>query len=475
MHYLKKIIVMTLVYGMAAGGFSPPSTFGLTVRQEEDLSRQIMKNITRYYNIIQDPVINDYVNRVGQRLVATLPKRLFDYHFYVIKTDGYNAFATPAGQIFIYSGLMEAMDSEDELAGILAHEIGHVYCRHISQQIERSKKINMATLAGIAAGVLLGMAGGGAAASAVTQGSMAASQSAQLHFSRSNERQADQTGLNILTKAGYSGRGLLKMLKIIRGKQWFGAKQIPAYMMTHPAIEERIAYIDTWLDHHARTSAGNPPSKSGQFARIHLRLVTRYGNEAVVLKNFEAEVKEHPADPMAHYHYGLILARAERYPQAIAQLKIALEKRAFDPYILNDLGQIYFLDGQFKKALSILQSVRQMTPEQPECLLFIGRAQLGLGRFKEASAVLLGLAERHPQYRQAFFYLGQSLAKQGNLADAHYYLGIYYRRQGDARLAYLQFKQALKLTTDAGRKAEIEAYLQKIDNRKKDNQRKDSG
>ena len=107
------------------------------------------------------------------------------------------------------------MDEEEELAGILGHEIAHVYCRHISQKIERSKKIGMATLAGIAAGILMGLGGAGEAGSAVTMGSMAGGQSAELSYSRENEIQADQNGLKFITEAGYSVSGLLKILKKI--------------------------------------------------------------------------------------------------------------------------------------------------------------------------------------------------------------------------------------------------------------------
>ena len=126
--------------------FSGRLASGLTVKEEEDLSRQVMATILKYYPLIDDPVVVEYINALGNKLVAYLPEKLFQYHFYFVKTDSYNAFATPAGYIFVNSGLLLAMEDEGELAGILAHEIAHVYCRHISQKIERSKKINMATL-----------------------------------------------------------------------------------------------------------------------------------------------------------------------------------------------------------------------------------------------------------------------------------------------------------------------------------------
>jgi hypothetical protein len=98
-------------------------------------------HVNRHFELIDDPVIRRVCrSQVGRRILATLPPQPFNYEFHVIREETYNAFAIPAGYIFINSGLLLAMDSEDELAGILSHEIAHVVCRHIAQRIERSKK-----------------------------------------------------------------------------------------------------------------------------------------------------------------------------------------------------------------------------------------------------------------------------------------------------------------------------------------------
>ena len=99
-----------------------------------------------------------------------------------------------------------------------------------------------------AAGIFLGAAGAGDVGSAVIMGSMAAGQSAMLAYSREDELQADQMGLVYLYDAGYGGEGLLNSLKTIRSKQWFGTEQVPNYLMTHPASEDRMANIDVWLE-----------------------------------------------------------------------------------------------------------------------------------------------------------------------------------------------------------------------------------
>jgi predicted Zn-dependent protease len=465
---VKKIVAMGVIVILAVSSLVPPAVFSITVKEEEDMSRQMLAMIHKYFELVDDPAVVTYVNEIGNRILSVLPQQPFKYRFYVIKEDVYNAFATPGGHVFVYTGLLDAMEEEEELAGILGHEIAHVYCRHISQKIERSKKIGLATLAGVAAGILMGVGGAAEAGSAVTMGSMAAGQSAELSYSRENEMQADQFGLEFITKAGYSVSGLIKILKKMRSKTWFGSDQIPKYLTTHPASEDRIAYIGSWLEAYNRTSKPIPLVNQDVFNRVHTRVETRYGDEETVLGNLKADVARNPQDPLAHHRYGLILARAGKRQEAIEQIRIALTKRAFDPYILMDLGWVYFLDGQFPQALKTLKSAAGMIPDDPECLFYLGRTQMELGDLIEASDNLLKLTRQHPNFTQAYYFLGQSLGQQQKLGDAHYYLSIFYLRKRDFKNAKIQLKQALKYPQDDERRKKINGWLSKMSGKAKD-------
>jgi predicted Zn-dependent protease len=462
-----KIIAIVIIAVIAMGSLIAPVVFSITIKEEEDLSRQMMAAIYKYYDVIDDPVVVDYVNDIGKRILATLPQQPFSYQFHVIKDDVYNAFATPAGHIFVYTGLIDAMEEEEELAGIIGHEIAHVYCRHISQQIERQKKMGWASLAGLAAGVLLGVGGAGEAAQAVTMGSQAAVQSTALAYGRDDEMQADQFGVKFITEAGYNAEGLLKILTKIRGKTWFGSDQIPTYLKTHPAVEDRIAFIGSWIESYNATAKPIPLVNEDNFKRVHTRVETRYGDEETVMGRLEADVARNPGDPLAHYRYGLILSRVGKRSEAIDEMRVALTKRAFDPYILKDLGWIYFLDGQFPQALKTLKSANSMIPKDPECAYYLGRTQMEMGNLPEAVDSFRKLTELYPKFTPAYYYLGQSLGQQQQLGDAHYYLGVYYLRKRDFKNAMVQLKQALKHVEDADKRKQIEGWLAKMDGQKK--------
>lgn len=474
MNRIKKIFSLCTLFIFLSGMFFPDRVFSITIKQEKDLSREFMKAVSQNCEFVKDPFIVDYVNKVGQKIVSALPPQPFTYHFYVIKEDDYNAFASPAGNIFINSGLFEAMENEEELAGILGHEIAHVQCRHISDMIDRSKKISIATLAGLAAGILLGAGGAATVGNAVTVGTMAAGQSLGLIYSREHEMQADQIGLKYLTEAGYSGAGLLKILKKIRSKNWFGTEQIPTYLKTHPAVEDRIAYIDLWLEGYKNDINQESMIPPDDFLWAHTRLIAVCGEESTALRKFKTAISKRPENPMANYGYGLILARTGKREEAITHLKKALKKKPFDPYILKDIGKVYFLAGRYPEALNALESSARIAPhDDPEDLFLIGRTQMELGLLQKAVFTFEDLATKKPDHKKAFYFLGKSYGKLGRLAEAHYYLGVYHKNRKDFKNALFHLNRALKKTNDPNRKLEIEKMLKNL--RKSESQAKEPG
>lgn len=452
----KKIRVWLLVVLM----LFPEIARAITIQEEEELSREFMAAVNEHYEIIHDSIITDYLTRIGDKILAVMPPQSFPYKFHVIKEFTYNAFAGPGGQIFINSGLFEALNSEEELAGIIAHEISHVACRHVSERIERSKKIGLATLAGVAAGILMGATGSGAAASSATAvGSMAAAQTATLSYSREDETQADQRGLDYLTKAGYSPKGLLAALTKIRNRQWYGRDQIPTYMMTHPAVEDRIAFLGSWIEANPSIISKLSPHSPDAFDWTHARLVAMFGPEDEALKNFKAQVALTPDKALARYGYGLILTRKGNRSAAMDQFRAALTRRAFDSTLLTELGRTYFLDGRYPEALSILQGSLDISPDATEGLFYTGRCLMELGKFQDAARFLESLLRDTPDYPEALFYLGSTYGSLGKTSDACYYLGHYYLTRADYKNAIVQLEKAVDTTTDPQKKTEIEGLL----------------
>jgi len=454
-----KALVLILVLMWSGAG--PVSA--ITIKEERELSKEFLALLKKQLPLIEDPVIVDYVNKVGQKILSVMPPQPFEYQFYVVKEDVYNAFATPAGHIFIYSGLLGAMESEEELAGILAHEICHVVSRHISEKIERSKNANKLALAGMIAGILLGVAGAGDAGSAVMMGSAAGVSSMMLAYSRGDEDEADQIGLTNLYKAGYRGEGMVTMFEKIRSKQWFGADDIPTYVMTHPAVESRIGDVNRRVQNFNQKYGQPPLVDPMPFIHMHIRLQAEYGDPNVVLHQSRQAYEKDPDNPMVNYEYGLILARTGQRAAGINHLQKALAARPLDSDILADLGKQYFLEGQYDQAIGILEGALGPGGAQPEGLYFLARAYQENGQLDAAASYFDILLEKHPNYTQAHFDLGKVYSQMGRQGEAFFQLGKYYYGKGDMKKATFQFKKALEFEKDPKQRKEAEALLAEIE------------
>jgi len=441
-------------------------TWAISLKEEQKLAREFMKYIVRNHELIDDPTIVGYVDRMGQKILSGMPKQPFKYHFYVIKEDSYNAFAIPAGHIFIHSGLLSAMESENELAGILGHEIAHVVNRHISKRIERSKKIDLATMAGMVAGIFIGAAtGDGAAAQTLAFGAAAAGQTASLAYSREDEAQSDQLGLQYIQRAGYDPKGLITILKKIRSKQWFSSKQIPTYMMTHPALEERIVWIDSWsnpdnTDQPQLAAQTSKPSIS--FRKINIRLKALYGDLESTQKEFQNAIQTSPQDENLLYGYGLTLARMGKRADAVKIIKKAQTRNALDPFILTDLGHIYFMDGRYREAYDTLEGALSIPAENPGGLYYFGRTQMALNQLDAAIDTFTMLIKEYPDHKQAYYSLGDSYGRNQDMPNAHYYLGLYSIQKGDYRNAHFHLGRARRLLKDPAKIETIDKALEEI-------------
>jgi predicted Zn-dependent protease len=443
------------------------AVYGISIQDEKKMGREFEKVMHRYFTLVEDPIISGYVEQIGNKLLDVVPNQPFDYKFYVIKNEVYNASAFPAGHIFINSGLLADLQSADELAGILAHEIGHVTRRHISQRIEKSKKIDLATLAGVVAGVMIGAATGDAAAmQALVIGSSAAGQTASLAYSRENEAEADQLGIQYMTRAGYNPEGLLAALKRIRSRQWFGSEQVPTYMMTHPALESRITWLDGWIAAHPEKAKPYPSGSSqGQsaFQKINIRLKALYTDPNQAVQHFKTAVTNNPDDADLAYGYSLALDRVGDRKQAVAYLKKALTYNALDPYILSDLGRIYFLSGRYDEALRSLEGSLTLKKDNPQGLLFLGRTLTALGRLEDAAANFEALIKRGTSDQQVHYFLGETYSKLNRKAESHYHLGIYHFKKNDYRNARFHLMRARKQLEDPVKRKTASDLLKQID------------
>src|SRR5713101_420358 len=204
-----------------------------SLEREISLGKQLAQEVERSSKLIDDPIVTEYVNRVGQNLVRNSDARV-PFTIKVIDSDEVNAFALPGGFFYVNSGLVLRANEESELAGVMAHEISHVTARHGTKNATKGELMQLATIPLI----LLGP--GGWAGYGLYQGLNLAIPVTYLKFSRDAEREADFLGLQYMYKAGYDPNSYVTFFEKVQAEEKRRPGTIPKVFSTHPPTPERI-------------------------------------------------------------------------------------------------------------------------------------------------------------------------------------------------------------------------------------------
>ena len=202
-----------------------------SLEKEIALGKQLAQEVEREAKIIDDPIIAEYVSRVGQNLVRNSDAKV-PFTIKVLDTEEVNAFALPGGFFFVNSGLILKADSESELAGVMAHEIAHVAARHGTRQATRGEIINIASIPLIFMGGWTGYA--------IRQGAGLAIPMGFLTFTRGFEREADYLGLQYLYKTGYDPTSFVDFFEKIQSLEKKKPGTMSKVFSTHPMTDDRI-------------------------------------------------------------------------------------------------------------------------------------------------------------------------------------------------------------------------------------------
>ncbi|MEW5733307.1 MAG: M48 family metalloprotease [Thermodesulfobacteriota bacterium] len=454
---MKKILFRNLIACVLCLAL-PCSALALTVAEENELGKKFFEQVKASQALIQDPIICNYVSAVGKRVVSAIGPEPLTFRFYVLDQGVLNAFAGPGGYIFVNRGVITSLNSEDELAGILAHESAHVSCRHISKKISSQKKIQLATLAGVVAGLFLGAGAAGVVLPT------AAGASAQLAYSREDEGQADDRGVDYMVRAGYGAQGMMKSFSVMRQASLFGPNDIPTYLSTHPGVDERLAAMDTWIATHPEEARATMPPDPTVFAKVRARTIALYGDPDTAKQRLAQEARKNPSSAAALYGLGLAQCRMNERVEAVATLKKAVALAPFDPDILAGLGRAYYEAGQPAQAESVLASAAATQPDNAVALYWLGRTELSQGKAQQSMEHLQQSLAAFPDFSDARFQLAQACAAAEHMAAAHYHLGLHYLNLGDMMTARKNLEKAKDLAEkDPELLAKIEKALEDLE------------
>jgi beta-barrel assembly-enhancing protease len=230
----RPLIVAALI--LSLGGISGCAAIGLggfnliSIQDEWQMGQQIEREINSQVPLSRNTAMNNQVTRIGQRIVAQTDMATLPWRFYVIDQGDVNAFNAPGGLVYINRGLIEAARNEAEIAGVIAHEIGHGVARHGTRRL--SQQYGMAIVAGLVLGQDPGLLS--QIATAIIAGG------AQAQFSQRDEYEADRLGIRFMAAANYDPRGLVNFFRTLQEMQQRQPGSVERFFATHPPTPDRI-------------------------------------------------------------------------------------------------------------------------------------------------------------------------------------------------------------------------------------------
>ncbi|MEJ2467318.1 MAG: M48 family metalloprotease [Candidatus Thiodiazotropha sp.] len=440
-----------------------PSDQYLTPSAEKQLGRDFMLSVKKNANVLDDPLINEYVQDLGNRLLKQSEATGQDFTFFVLDEPSINAFAGPGGYIGIHSGLILATQSESELASVIAHEIAHVTQKHLLRAFDAANKMSGKTAALLLASILVGVAGGADAGIAMATGAQASAIQEQINFTRSNEEEADTVGIQLLADANFDPRAMPVFFERLTHASRIYESGVPEMLRTHPVTTNRIADALGRAEQHGYKQY--PGSQRYFLTREALR-VRQFKEPKEAIKHFASGLDEgrHLNEEAHEYGYALALMRNRQYTKAQQIIGKLLEKSPQQIEYVLASAELARLRGQSEKGLRTLETYYTLMPENYPLSAAYIEALTEAGDYDKARQVAARVISFRTDNPRLYRLVGRVEELAGNQAESHRMLAEAYVAEGQLRPATQQLEIALRKVDkgDFQQVSRIESRLKRL-------------
>ncbi|MGB5445571.1 MAG: M48 family metalloprotease [Psychromonas sp.] len=400
----------------------------LTIDTEKEYGWAFKLMANQSLPIIRDPVLNYYINELGQNLVSKADSVRMPFDFFLIKDSEINAAAFLGGNVKIHTGLFLYANNESELASVLAHEIAHITQRHLARMLEQQAISNPTSLAAMAGSILLALVSPTAGMAALTT-TMAVSMQSQINYTRENEQEADRLGIQTLADAGYDPSGMAQFFGKLAEKYKY-ASLPPQMLSTHPLPEARLSEARLRASQYEAKNYSNSLDYQLSKVRITVRFnditpsaaINLYADQ---LKNQKYQIKEAAL-------YGLALAYFENKDYLKAQ-------EIIDGLLQQQADNLFYIDLATDTALALkkpepiinkLQQLYKNDPENPVYTMNLVTALQNNKQYTQAEKILELFIRSHPDYVLAQIIAIDLYKSLKDRAKEHYSKAQYLALQG---------------------------------------------
>jgi predicted Zn-dependent protease len=448
-------ICILLFHQTVALALSPYSTNEL-----DSLEKEFIQLINQSQQIERTPLAREYINQTGKKLAkfAQIPTP----YFFIVKSSEINAFAGPGGYIGINTELILASATESELAAVMAHEIAHVRLHHLYNIITHEKQMKIPMLALLLASVALGVLNPtlGSGALMATMSGMAQD---SINFTRSQEKEADRIGIDMLMKANYDPRGMAGFFKKMQQHtRYYYTANIPPILRSHPMDDERIAEAENRSTH--LTKQAYSASEDYPLFKELIRLSVT-SNYKALLEYYRIECPRHNIGTVCQYGQALTDLAINHYSEAQGLLQNLIPQKSNNLFYNIALAQAETGLGNYSIALTRLQNLLANYPESYALIMAYAETLMAANQNEKAVFTLLKGSRLYPKDLPLCHTFAQAQS------DAHKESYAYFSRaqclllEGKLKAARAQLKVARNLAKkDEYLQSRIDAKLIDIKN-----------
>ena len=389
----------------------------LTPARQAEYGSLMLSQLRHYDLVLEDPLIEDWLQSVGHRLAASSDKPEQSFTFFMLRDRQFNAFATLGGYVGTNAGLVLNAESEDEVAGVLSHEVAHVTQSHTLRAVERARKDSVPILLAMLGAIAVAQSSGGNssddASMAALYSAQALIQQRQLDYSRDNESEADRLGIQTLARAGYDVDAMASMFtrmqSISRVNRGGERERAPDYLSTHPVTTTRISEAKARADEihkHAHTigtgTTATPAGSGNPLLPAHLGLTAAgssagntltFGWARERIRVFSANTAVQAAEEYERIRRSKPLTDAQRYGLAIARQR----------------------NGEYAASIRELAPLLARYPDDAWLAISTAESEARLGQTDAADARLDALLKRMPDHRPTALSYARLLAERNTV------------------------------------------------------------
>ncbi len=423
--------------------FGSSADLVMSSAQEHRLGKAFMKSVRKALSVIDDPILIDYFESLGGRLVVASTTGAGRYNFFWVENPTINAFAGPDGHIGVFSGLVLTSENESELAAVLAHEIAHVTQRHLIRFFEDQKRLSIPATAALIAAAVLGTQVNADFGAAATAGIQAATVQRQINFTRENEKEADRIGITTLAAAGFDPYAMPDFFERLARVSRTHEISAPEYLQTHPVTSSRIADALGRADRYGHKQRPDDL----RFYLVRARLCARsFSNAEKTIAHFRSQLKSkrYRNEVAARYGHALGLARGNQIRAARAMTDELIARHPDQAEFIILKARLDAKSGAGDRAIKTLQAAVGLRPSNLPLRIAYADILMASGHPARALKTLEEVARRRPGQALIYQRMSDAAIKAGQKTATHRYRAEKFYAEGDLEPAIHQLEIALR-------------------------------